>query len=79
MKTAYELLMEAPDDQVVRCKIAFREIAAGNWGEASFTLTAASNESNGQWAADAAELAAHCGNQEAICCSQITNNAGEKS
>lgn len=60
MKTAYELLMSAPDDQVTRCKIVMRAIIAGNWEDAAFTLTAAANEATGDWAADAKALADHC-------------------
>lgn len=60
MKTAYELLMSAPDDQITRCKIALRAIAAGDWEDAAITLTAASNESNGQWANEAQALASYC-------------------
>ena len=56
MKTAYELLMSAPDDQVTRCKIVMRAIIAGNWEDAAFTLTAAANEATGDWAADAKAL-----------------------
>lgn len=60
MKTAYDLLMSAPDDQVTRCKIVMRAIIAGNWEDAAFTLSAAANEATGEWAADAKALADHC-------------------
>jgi hypothetical protein len=60
MKTAYELLMTAPDSQVKRCQIAHRAIAEGRWGDAAFTLRNAANEERGEWAAAAEELAEHC-------------------
>lgn len=60
MKTAYDLLMSAPDDQVTRCKIVMRAIIAGNWEDAAFTLNAAANEATGEWAANAKALADHC-------------------
>lgn len=71
MKTAYDLLMDAPDDQVTRCKIALREIAAGNWLDAGHFLTNAARESNGQWAADVSELAAFCLSKADECAERI--------
>lgn len=64
MKTAYDLLMSAPDDQVTRCKIVMRAIIARNWEDAAFTLNAAANEATGEWAADAKALADHCRNMQ---------------
>lgn len=65
MKSAYDLLMDAPDDQIARCKIALRAIAAGRWGDAEFSLANAVAETNGQWAKDADELAKYCKFQDA--------------
>lgn len=57
MKTAYDLLMSAPDTQVTRCKIVFKAVAENRYEDAAFTLRAAANEEAGEWAKDAAELA----------------------
>ena len=62
MKTAYDLLMSAPDSQVIRCKIAYRAIAAGDWAEAESKLrNAAAEEGRSDWAFDTRALADHCG------------------
>jgi hypothetical protein len=60
MKTAYDLLMTAPDRQVKRCQIAHRAIAEGRWGDAAFSLRNAANEERGDWGAAAEELAEYC-------------------
>lgn len=61
MKTAHELLMTAPDSQIIRCQIVFRAIAAGDWTEAENKLrNAAREEGRSDWAYDALELANHC-------------------
>ena len=62
MKTAYDLLMTAPDSQVRRCQIAYRAIADGLWGEGAFTLRNAAREECGDWSESAEELAKHCEN-----------------
>lgn len=56
MKTAYEILMEAPDSQATRCRIMMRAVLAGDWGEAAFTLRHAADEETGAWADDARAL-----------------------
>lgn len=60
MKTAYDLLMTAPDRQVKRCQIAHRAITDGQWLDAAHSLRNAANEETGQWANEARELAEHC-------------------
>lgn len=60
MKTAYDLLMTAPENQVKRCQIAHRAIVEGRWGDAAFSLRNAANEERGDWAAAAEELAEYC-------------------
>ena len=65
MKTAYDLLMTAPDSQVKRCQIAHRAITEGRWGDAAFSLRNAANEERGEWAEAAEELAEYCEKREA--------------
>ncbi|KVT92680.1 hypothetical protein WK60_13905 [Burkholderia ubonensis] len=61
MKTAYELLLDAPDEQVKRCQLAWRAIAAGEWYDAACYLRNAADEEGGTpWAAEAHCLAAAC-------------------
>ena len=60
MKTAYDLLMAAPEGQVKRAQIAFNAIADGRWLDAAHSLRNAANEENGKWANEARELAEHC-------------------
>lgn len=61
MKTAYDLLMSAPDSQVIRCQIVVRSIAAGDWSEAeNKLLNAAREEGMSDWAYAARALANHC-------------------
>ena len=38
MKTAYDLLLEAPDSQVLRLKLAYLYIASGNFLDAAHFL-----------------------------------------
>ncbi|MCQ9618359.1 hypothetical protein L1889_18135 [Paenalcaligenes niemegkensis] len=61
MKTAYDLLLGAPDAQVTRCQIAYRAIADGDWRQATHHLQNAAQEENGTaWAKEAQELADAC-------------------
>lgn len=60
MKTAYDLLMTAPESQVKRCQIAHRAIAEGRWMDAAFAMRNAANEERGEWAEAAEELAEYC-------------------
>ncbi|NJZ70656.1 hypothetical protein GO304_04450 [Ralstonia solanacearum] len=61
MKTAYELLLDAPDAQVKRCQLAWKAIAAGEWLDAANFLSNAANEEAGTpWANEAATLADAC-------------------
>lgn len=58
--TAFDLLMSAPDDQVVRMQLVFRRITDGDWAEAVHFLRNAVEESTGEWAAQAQELMDFC-------------------
>lgn len=61
MKMAYELLLDAPDEQVKRCQLAWKAIAAGDWQDAAhFLRNAADEEGATQWAAEARALAEAC-------------------
>ena len=61
MKTAYDLLLDAPDAQVARCQIAYRAIADGDWQQAAHHLRNAAQEEIGTaWAEEAQELADAC-------------------
>ncbi|WMD24009.1 hypothetical protein RAS12_30725 (plasmid) [Achromobacter seleniivolatilans] len=61
MRTAYDLLMTAPDDQITRCQLAHRAIGAGDWADAAHFLRNAARECAGQtWGQDAAALASFC-------------------
>jgi len=60
MKTAYDLLISAPDEQITRCRIVYKAIAAGEWHDAAFTLSAAARETGGAWGAEAVALASFC-------------------
>jgi hypothetical protein len=67
--TAWDLLETAPDAQVVRCKLAYKAIAAGAWADAtSFLRNAAREEGASAWALGAsmrAELCAKYAEQQA--------------
>ncbi|WP_259675303.1 hypothetical protein [Burkholderia pseudomallei] len=61
MKTAYELLLDAPDAQVKRCQLAWKAIAAGDWQDAAhFLRNAADEEGATPWSAEARSLAEAC-------------------
>lgn len=60
MKTAYELQMAAPDDQVVRCKIAMAAILEGKWKDAAAHYRNAAAEGYTSWHKEAGEMSAHC-------------------
>ncbi|MCS6428106.1 hypothetical protein [Burkholderia thailandensis] len=61
MKTAYELLLDAPDQQVKRCQLAWKAIAVGEWQDAAhFFRNAAEEEGTTPWAAEARALAEAC-------------------
>ena len=58
MKTAYDLLLDAPDDQVTRCRLAWKAVAAGDWQDAAHFLRNAADEAGATlWATDARALA----------------------
>ncbi|WP_175924560.1 hypothetical protein [Burkholderia latens] len=58
MKTAYDLLLDAPDDQVTRCRLAWKAVAAGDWQDAAHFLRYAADEAGATaWASDARALA----------------------
>lgn len=61
MKTVYELLMDAPDEQVTRCQLAWKAVAAGDWHDAAHFLRNAANDAGATpWAADVRALADAC-------------------
>jgi hypothetical protein len=61
MKTAYELLLDAPDEQVKRCQLAWKAIATGDWQDAAhFLRNAADEEVSTPWAEEARALAEAC-------------------
>lgn len=60
MKSAYDLLMTAPDEQATRCRIALEEIAQQRWAEAGKFYRYAASEGCTPWHKEAAEMAAHC-------------------
>ncbi|RQU68080.1 hypothetical protein DF141_28165 [Burkholderia cenocepacia] len=64
MKTAYDLLLDAPDDQVTRCRLAWKAVATGDWQDAAHFLRNAADEAGATpWAADARALAEACAAQ----------------
>lgn len=58
MKSAYDLLMSAPDEQAPLCKLALSAIARGNWAEAANLYRSAARGGCSLWFREAAELAA---------------------
>ncbi|QPB08670.1 hypothetical protein KB681_gp42 [Burkholderia phage Mica] len=61
MKTAYELLLDAPDEQIKRLQLALKAIAAGEWQDAAhFLRNAADEEGATAWGAEARALAEAC-------------------
>lgn len=57
MKTAYDLLLDAPDEQVTRCRLGWKAVAAGDWQDAAHFLRNAADEAGATpWAADARAL-----------------------
>ncbi|ODP35151.1 hypothetical protein A9762_11520 [Pandoraea sp. ISTKB] len=53
-KTAYDLLLSAPDAQVKRCQLAWRSIAEGEWADAAhFLRNAADEEGDTDWGRNA--------------------------
>lgn len=67
MKTAYDLLLDAPDDQVTRCRLAWKAVAAGDWQDAAHFLRNAAHEAGATaWAADARALAEACAAKVAV-------------
>lgn len=64
MKTAYELLLDSPDNQVTRMQLVFKAVAAGEWKDAMhFLRNAAREESGTLWALEAAAFADACEKQ----------------
>jgi hypothetical protein len=60
MKTAYDLLMTAPDEQIIRMRLAWQAVADGDWLEAEAKLRNAASETDGQFSIDCLALAEHC-------------------
>ena len=57
----YDLLLNAPDAQVTRCKLAWRAVADGEWIDAEHYLRNAVREEEGSaWAAQATAMADAC-------------------
>ena len=63
MKTIYDLLLGAPDTQIIRCKLTYKAVAEGRFDDAAFFLRNAENEEQGEWAEYAGELAAYYENK----------------
>jgi hypothetical protein len=60
-KTAYDLLLNAPDEQVKRCQLAWKAIAKGEWVDAAHYLrNAANEEGNTEWAQEARAMSDAC-------------------
>ncbi len=57
LKTVYDLLVSAPDEQIKRCQLAYRATLGGEWADAVVHLRQAALEAGGQWAEDARDLA----------------------
>ena len=60
MKTAYDLLLEAPDSQVMRLKLAYLYIASGNFLDAAHFLENAAQETDGDFSCGCSELSNFC-------------------
>lgn len=63
MKTALELLLNCPDEQIKRLTIVIRSISNGRWGDAAHHLRNAAKESEQYqcvFAQECRELAEHC-------------------
>ena len=60
MKTAYDLLLEAPDSQVMRLKLAYLYIASGNFLGAAHFLENAAKETDGEFSCGCFELSNYC-------------------
>lgn len=60
MKSAYDMLMDAPDEYEVRCKLALRAIAEDCWAEAANHYRIIARDGGTVWHREAAELAVHC-------------------
>ena len=61
MKSALQLLVSAPEREIKRMQIIFKEIAAGNWSEAAFHLSNITDNENDSseyiaWKNEALEL-----------------------
>lgn len=55
--TVYDLLMSAPDDQVTRLTLAWKDAAAGKWQDAAHWLRNAARDGNTAWHDECAVLA----------------------
>lgn len=66
---AYDLLLDAPDAQVTRCKLAWKAVAAGEWVDAEHYLrNAAREEAGSAWAAQAEAMADACSRNRSVAC-----------
>jgi len=75
MKSALQLLVTAPDNEIIRMKLVYTAIVQGNWPEAVFhlsniTTTENSSRDEVQWVKEAHELCDFC-NQA----NQVTNKS----
>lgn len=55
--SVYDLLTTAPDEQVTRLKLAWRDTAAGKWQDAAHWLRNAAREGNTTWHDECAVMA----------------------
>ena len=55
--TVHELLMSCPDDQLVRLRSAWKDVAAGEWKSAAHWLRNASKDGSSVWHEACAALA----------------------
>lgn len=57
MKTANDLLMTCPDDQITRMQLVWKAATKGDWKEAAYHLNNASFEGNSTWHDQCVDLA----------------------
>ncbi|MGF6767511.1 hypothetical protein P3T24_007875 [Paraburkholderia sp. GAS33] len=60
MKSIYDLLMTAPEEQITKMRRAWRAVVDGNWLEAESKLRNVAAETIGQFSADCLAIAEIC-------------------
>ena len=60
MKSIYDLLMTAPDDQITKMQRAWRAVVDGDWLDAESRLRNVATETIGQFSADCLTIAEIC-------------------